>query len=247
MTVEEYRRAPGANYSSLKWLLSSPAHYLANLNHRPEETSVMRLGTMLHSWWLEGKEDVLGDAVVKPDGLSFSTKEGKAWRDENQDKFILTSDEWTQFLARQAALKASSVASALIQVMPDREKPLFGEIDGVPVKALFDALSDCAFIDLKTCQKNDPKSWGETVLERHYALQTALYREIWKQNFEGYPTFYWITVSADPSPVVAIYWNEPFISIGEQQLAKVIKIYKDLQEYGEQPLQAELPFWYKTS
>lgn len=243
MTRAEYHTLPAVNYSSLKHILTSPAHYQAALREVREETTAMRLGTMLHQWWLEGKDDVLAGCAVKPEGLSFSTKEGKAWREENQGKFILSADEWALFLKRQSALKDSKIANSILDVMPDREKALVGEIEGVPVKALFDANSTCAFLDLKTCQKNDPKSWGESVQEYHYDFQSALYAEILRQNYQNDPAFYWITVSADDSPAVVVYEPGPFRERGRDKLRRAIAAYKELQAYGEQPLVPELPYW----
>lgn len=243
MTREEYRSYEAVNYSSLKHILTSAGHYKAALIAKREETSAMRLGTMLHRWWLEGAEDVLGDAVVKPAGLSFATTEGKAWRVKNEGKFVLSDEEWTTFLRRQAALKESKIADALLQVMPDREQPLMGEIDGVSVKALYDALSPCAFLDLKTCNANDPKAWGEQVENYHYDFQVALYSEIHRQNYEGGPAFYWVTVSADDSPAVVVYEPGPFEARGREKLRRAFAAYKELQQYGEQPLVPTMPYW----
>lgn len=243
MTVSEYRAHPAQNYSALKHILTSSAHYLAALKAPREETVAMRLGTMLHKWWLEGVEDVLDGAVVKPAGLSFATKEGKAWREENAGKFILSDDEWTTFLRRQAALRQSHIAHALLNVMPNRERPMLGEIDGVQVKALFDACSACAFLDLKTCQKNDPRSWGEQVEAYHYDFQVALYTEILRQNTDHEPVFYWVTVSDDESPAVVVYEPGPFAERGREKLRRAIAAYKELQQYGEQPLTPTLPYW----
>ena len=243
MTVSEYRAHPAQNYSALKHILMSPAHYVAAIKSRSEETTAMRLGTMLHQWWLEGKKDVLGDAVVKPAGLNFTTKEGRAWREDNAGKFILTDADWTTFLRRQAALRQSKIAQALLDVLPDRERPMLGEIDGVPVKALFDACSACAFLDLKTCQKNDPRSWGEQVEAYHYDFQVALYSEILRQNTDHEPAFYWVTVSDDDAPAVVVYEPGPFLERGREKLRRAITAYQELTQYGEQPLVPELPYW----
>lgn len=249
MNVSEYRAHPAQNYSSLKHILTSPAHYLAALTEKREETVPMRLGTMLHSWWLEGKKDVLGDGVVRPADLDGRTKEGKEWTAKHEGMFILTDEEWCGFQRRQAALtdrpdaKAPQIANALLSVMPEREKPMLGEIEGVQVKALFDACSACAFLDLKTCQKNDPKAWGEQVESYHYDFQVALYSEILRQNTDHTPAFYWVTVSSDTSPVVAVYEPGPFEERGREKLRRAIAAYKELMQYGEQPLVPTLPYW----
>jgi hypothetical protein len=243
MTIADYRAHPAQNYSALKHILVSPAHYLAALRSKTEETVAMRLGTMLHAWWLEEKEDVLGDAVVRPEGIDGRTKEGKEWLANNSGKLVLTQDDWAQFLRRQTALKESKIAADLLSVCSKRETPLFGEINGVPVKALFDAHYDCGFLDLKTCQKNDPKTWGETVIQRAYDFQAALYAEVWRQNHEGEPFFWWVTVSDDATPVVAVYEREPFAALGDDKLREAIAAYKVLIRHGEQPMNAELPFW----
>jgi hypothetical protein len=121
---------------------------------------------------------------------------------------------------------------------------MFGEIDGVPVKVLLDASSPVAFGDLKTCAVNSPKEWGEQVAAYDYDFQYVLYREIWKQNHEREPeAFYWVTVSAGLAPVVAIYHAENWFSYGMRKLNTVVQRLKELQETGEQPLTAEIPWW----
>jgi hypothetical protein len=102
-----------------------------------------------------------------------------------------------------------------------------------------------AFLDLKTTQKNDPKSWGETITERQYDLQAALYRAVWRCNYEGEPESFWVTVSDDQSPVVAVYYTEPFISEGHEKLRRALQLYKDLMQNGERPLTAIKPWWAK--
>lgn len=243
MNVTDYRAHPAQNYSALKHILTSPAHYFAALKAPREETVPMRLGTMLHKWWLEGAEDVLDGAVVKPAGLSFATKEGKAWREENEGKFILSDDDWSLFLRRQAALRQSKIAQSLLDVMPIREECLLGEIEGVSCKALYDARSGIAFLDLKTCQANDPKTWGEQVEAYHYDLQVAFYAELHRQNHEEEASPFWVTVSADASPAVVVYEPGPFEERGREKLRRAIAAYKELTQYGEQPLVPELPYW----
>ena len=76
----DYRRAAGANQSSLKKILESPAHYQAALKNKIIPTPAMEMGTAVHCLTLDGPEAFEAQYIVKPDGIKLNTKEGKEWK-----------------------------------------------------------------------------------------------------------------------------------------------------------------------
>lgn len=244
MTTAEYRTAPAEHYSGLKHLLTSVPHYIANKGKQTEPTDAMRQGTWLHQWWLENK---MPEVAIKPAGIDFRTKEGKEWRAMTEESGVPVIDQGDFDLLRNrhTALRESTLAESIRAAMTGFERPMFGEIEGVPVKALYDGENDVAFCDLKTCQDNSPKAFGEHIVKYHYDLQWALYDAIWRENYgrRRKPKFWWITVSADKNPVVAVYNVGQFAELGREKLDTVLKRFRYWQNTGEQPIEAEVPFW----
>ena len=73
----DYRREPGANQSSLKKILDSPAHYQAALKFKMIPTPAMEMGTALHCISLDGQKAFDAGYIKKPEGIRLNTKEGK--------------------------------------------------------------------------------------------------------------------------------------------------------------------------
>ena len=62
-------------------------------------TDALRLGCAFDTMLTEGRSKFADEYVIKPEGMNFSNKEGKAWRDAhcpNKDKLIAW-DEWEMF------------------------------------------------------------------------------------------------------------------------------------------------------
>lgn len=57
-----------------------------------KDTPAMRLGTLTHMAFLEPGR-FASSVIAKPEGMNFSTKEGKAWRDQQDGKDIITEIE----------------------------------------------------------------------------------------------------------------------------------------------------------
>lgn len=76
----KYHADPGFGSGSIKALVESPARFVASRYFPQEATDAMDFGSAFHLRLLEPE---LAEHVVrvKPEGMTFSTKEGKAWRD----------------------------------------------------------------------------------------------------------------------------------------------------------------------
>ena len=95
MFFNVYQEMPGVSKSQLDRLARSPAHLRAYLDAPQEEpTREMLIGTATHTALFEPEFFGEGKShYVRPIGLTFTSKEGRAWRDAHQGKPIFDYDE----------------------------------------------------------------------------------------------------------------------------------------------------------
>lgn len=238
MTTEEYRAAPGVNFSSFKHILRSPAYYRASLTADREETIDMLLGTLVHKYWLEGG---VASYVIKPEGMNFATKEGKAWR-AAQTLPILTQEESARERGMIEALEADDFAKAALARCPQRERPIFFSYRGVACKALIDACGIVdgrwTILDLKKTQDARPAAWGKNALNYDYCFQAAFYRAALAsaEILDYEPDFFWQVVEDSICPTVVHYpLTDVGAHIGQRRMDAAIDLLLKCQESGEWP------------
>ncbi len=105
----DYLALPGWGSSTLKAMRKGPPARVLWQQAHAETTDAMRLGSAVHAWMLSSQGAFDGLYAHKPDGMSFATKEGKAWREEQSGKVILTHGEWTTIAAIAEALSAKAL------------------------------------------------------------------------------------------------------------------------------------------
>lgn len=79
-------------------------------------TDALRLGCAFDTLVTEGRTRFAEAYVIKPEGMNFSTKEGKAWRAAhcpNEDKLIAW-DEWEMMEAMEAALLSDPLFTTFV-------------------------------------------------------------------------------------------------------------------------------------
>lgn len=202
MTEEQYRAVDAINISSLKYMSRSPAHYRAALDNPREATAAQVIGSMLHATVAEPQRT---HYVVRPDGLSFTTKEGKAWRDE-QTHPILTGDECDAVQAMYRALWKHEHARSMIVGATkecsffDLHKPtgllMKGRIDLFNV----DSQKRGVIADIKTCDDASPGEFARSVRKWQYHRQAAYYMDLTKAV-----SFFFIAVEKSAPHAVAVY------------------------------------------
>jgi hypothetical protein len=107
LAMGEYHKLDAWGSSSLKAMRRGPPARVVWERENPlADTDAMRLGTAVHALALT--PDLYTAAYAhKPDGMSFATKEGKAWRDCVEDgKIILPHD---------VALQVGQIVAAVLQ------------------------------------------------------------------------------------------------------------------------------------
>lgn len=97
-----------------------------------KETPAQRFGTLVHMAVLE-PERFAAEVVAKPEGMSFATKEGKAWRDAHEGAAIITEGESAALYVLKSRMPAE-VARMLRQPSGRAEATFRTEIHGLPVQ-----------------------------------------------------------------------------------------------------------------
>lgn len=182
MPHADYLAVQAMSASGLKRMARSPAHFhglTLDPGRPPEEpTDAMINGTLVHACIFEPHE-VAKRYAIKPAGMNFSTKEGKAWRDA-QTLQIVTSEAMEAAKAQAAALHSLPDVSALLL-------PGFGEASAFWLDEPTGELCKCRpdwvspagdgviLVDGKTCTDASPDGFGRAIWNLGYHQQAAWY------------------------------------------------------------------------
>lgn len=178
---EEYDRIDAVNQSRLKLFSRSPAHARQMILHPPAPTAAMTLGQAVHA-------AVLGPAEFKLDfaaapKIDRRTKAGRTQWDEfvdaNEEKIVLTDDEYNQCLAISRAVWSNPTAAELLSGQGTNELTCQWTDTGLACKSRIDRFSSIggkpAVIDLKTTRDAGPDAFGREIAKYLYHLQAAWY------------------------------------------------------------------------
>src|SRR5688572_5191051 len=108
MTFAEYTAAEGISNSMLKDIgePNTPAHFHAKHIAKwtqQEDTPALGFGRAFHCATLE--QELFDDLyVVKPEGLSLATKDGKAWRSQWETQEVLSFEDGDRILRMRTSV-----------------------------------------------------------------------------------------------------------------------------------------------
>lgn len=250
MTTSEYRAHPALNFSLAKHLLDSPAHFKAALDEEMEPSEAMILGTVTHAYVLENK-DIRDEYAIKPEGMSFATKEGKAWRDA-QTKPILAESKAKHIPLAATAMSNQPLARKLLELAPHRETSILTEFRGVEIKALLDAHGDDIICDFKTTNDCSHRAFQRKIFDMHYDMQAAWYCVAYmaKYGVDEPPAWYWLACEMSQPYAHKIYIASPeIIASGMDKMEIAIAKYKECTASGKWELpqvaweEMEMPHW----
>ncbi len=183
MPFAEYHALDAWGSSDLKNMRSGPPALVKWRRENPsKETDATRLGTAAHCKILTPN---LFDKtyVHKPEGMTFASKEGKAWRDERKGAIILTHEEWEKvdeinaaFYYKDAARLSLAVAKGVEQSVTWKD-PVTGEA----CKGRPDWYDGTYIYDLKIT-RDAGKSLAYKVYVNGWLSQLAHYRSGLNEN-----------------------------------------------------------------
>lgn len=230
MSTEAYQSASGVSRSMLEWLAPprTPAHFKAKYIDKlipDEETPALLMGTLTHRCLLE--PDTVTDAFyVKPDGMNYSTKAGKEWRDSHEGRPIITAEQASAINGMRDSVWRHPKASAILKAS-ECERSAFVDDNGLLLKARFDALprSGNVIADLKTCEDADLDSVEKAMFNYGLFRQAAFYLRV--AELLGLKRDYFVFVFVEKSPPYCVACYTPADVILE---AGAMMVSRDLQQ-----------------
>lgn len=176
MTADEYRAAPGINFSTLKYMALSPLHFDHVRRHGTEDSIGRLKGRATHAAVLE-PERFVSDYVVFPG----ERRQGNAWKAfaaEHGEDRILKADEMNHCQDVAAVVHAHDDARGLIvNSAHERVIEWFDEVTGLPCKGRLDMLGAGFIADLKGVRSVDLRVLAHEVARMQYHAQLAFYAE----------------------------------------------------------------------
>ena len=252
ITHAEYAAIDAVNISTLKamWELS-PLHYQHRIDSGGKDTKPKALGTATHMAMFEPMK-FAGHYAVKPEGMNFANKIGKAWRAEHSHMPLITHSQHARCLAMRAAAEAHPFASKYLSG-GEAEKALTWEDaeTGVACKGRVDLLkSDGVLVGLKTAETADTRKWANQAARFGYHLQWAFYHDALKARGKRPPEVVEIVVeSAEPHDVSVYIIGPDTIEVGREEyrdaLVKVVQCREAKAWPGRhpEPIPFDLPRW----
>lgn len=162
-------------FSRLKWLGRSPAHYRHYLDHSPEPTKAMRLGTAVDALLFKTKPVPLATCGSRRD---------KAWRkfvQNNPDAVLLTRPEYIVAQDMADSLSRHKQAMDLLSE-GTRQKTLTWQMNGRECSGTPDAFTPLRLVDLKTTVSSQPEQFAWQVRKLAYNAQADWYLNGIEQN-----------------------------------------------------------------
>ena len=239
-------------------LLESQKHFMLDLQAPKETSDAMQSGILLHEVMLEGKT-LEGRLAIKPAGMSFATKEGKAWREsmQGQGLQIMSEADYLDLEAMIEALTNAGLPELLSNRITQREALLKGTFDGVKIKGYVDAMGPGWVLDIKTARDASPHGFAKAAADQHYLMKAAWYCELAAQNGwddAGDIKFVWATVE-NKAPYCVVYYEAGIqdLRFGKRQMEYCVRSFRELLQNPDNPKgyqlvqTLQLPAWYLKS
>jgi hypothetical protein len=182
---DRYDSVDRTNFSILKWMRKSAAHYKHHLIHRPKDTDAMKVGRVVHVAAFEPER--FRSVIAVWDG---GTRKGKDWDEfklRNAGKELLTVAEYERCLAIHEAAAADATAKQYVsngrgEVTMLWDTPATFEqsagsftTETIAAKGRIDFDAKDAIVDLKTTKDAAPLELGKQAQNLGYFTQAAWY------------------------------------------------------------------------
>lgn len=256
MSFADYLAVPAMSNSALKLLRKSPAHYIAGRDPNEEQKPALRRGSLLHTLVLE-PEYMPIRYRVKPEGMSFATKDGKAWREAMPEGVEIVTEAEHYAAQRQAQnlRNVPEIGSLLGAGVSEVSFFWTDEATGVLCKGradwVFSTTSGVVLLDLKSTEDASPERFGMSCARYGYHMQAAWYSDGWKQaagrDVLGF--VFGAVESAWPHVAAPYMLDDDAISKGRAECRRLLGTYAECLEADHWPAYTDaiqtitLPAW----
>jgi hypothetical protein len=159
----------------------------------------MELGSLFHMYVLE-RERWTNETIFKPTDIDYRKKDGKAWREENADKTIVTMDQWEAIQAMAERYYSMPIVKNLSK--PQYEVSVVSKLHATPnidAKCRIDVMDGDVVVDIKTTRAGgaNPRKFGWTVRDLKYHWQQQNYCNIAKKAGLNIRKWYWAVIETE--------------------------------------------------
>lgn len=244
--IDEYHSSEYVSTSKLRDFASRGARFyhakhVSRTSAEEPDSDALVFGRVLEDL-VQGRGFDGAEYVVKPEGMTFATKEGKAWRAAQQaaGKSIVSADDMQRMSSMREALADNETALDMIRACK-AQPTLTAEYAGTPgIQARPDWLSadGCLAsgyapfsLDLKSTRSLAKLANGRGVIEYGYHCQAGLVRRLLEANgVRGSRCFLMACEKAIPFRCQVIEVTPEWLDAGwrwcERQLSKLAKHYQ---------------------
>lgn len=253
MLDADYRRIDAVNWSTLKEIRRSPAHYRHALAAPREDSADMRFGRAAHAAILEPQRYPL-DFLVWP-----GVRRGKAWDDfesSNAGREILTIDEAERVEAIAASVRAHPAAAAILEGASKEYVLRWTDPEtGIACKSRLDVCRplDGAISDLKTCQDASDEIFTRSIVSYGYHAQIAFYAlglsEIYGEPIRPHRLTLIAIEKRAPHAVAVYQFDAASFAAGMAIVRSALRLLAECRAadrwpaYGDDPIPVALPSW----
>lgn len=238
----EYAEIKAVNWSTLKEMRRSPRHYRHILAVARADTASLKLGRATHT------------AIFEPDRLPLDyvvwmggRRAGREWAafcEAHPEQTIVNEEEYARCLAMRDAVHAHPVARELLRDGVAEQSVTWTDPDTLlECKARMDWIGALALCDLKSTRALDPPWFASTAARLGYHCQGAFYRGGLREIGIDLPFKIVAVESAAPYDVAVFSLDEDTLYVGEQEVAKLLRMVAECHATQEWPgaAPAELP------
>lgn len=238
---DKYHLSGGLSSTGARRLLpefdGSPARFRYEQTH-PRESQAFDYGRAAHAKVLGiGAPIVLyPDEHLTPSGNPSSKAATLVWESEQRAEGLtpVSQQDADAIDALAEAVLANPSARAFLELPGAREVSVFSEVDGVPTRCRFDALTDetpqgIFGIDLKTSRKAVSKErFSRDVLDLGYHVQQEFYRDTYRSATDTEITFVFIAVEKAAPHLVSVHQlNHAYQAMGRDRAREARRIYAE--------------------
>lgn len=247
LPAANYHRIPAMSAGGLKRMRQSPAHFYGmQLDpDRPphgEPTPAMKAGTLFHVALFE-PDQIDVRYVVKPEGLSLATKDGKAWKAAQPDSVeIIDADQLAKARHQARNVRADPELGALLN-------DGFAEASALWIDAETGELCKCRpdwtspvgdgviLVDGKSCPDASPEGFARTAWNMGYLHTAAWYIDGFEaatgQKVHGYV----FAAVEHEWPHVAKGWMVPddVLDLARRENRRLLNTYAECKRSGVWP------------
>jgi hypothetical protein len=240
----EYAKGHGLNWSKLKLMAKSPAHYHWALTQEyPVETDALLVGRAVHTAVLEPAK--FARQYVTWNGAQRRGKEWEAFQAASAAVEILTLKQSLQvtLIANAVrrdpeAVRLLTAGEAEVTITNSISVPALGETLAAtwPTKARLDYLGPRGIVDLKSCVDASPEGFGRAAWRLNYLGQAAWYVDAVERETGKAPDFTLVAVEKSAPYAVQVYRvNDELLEIGRDQYKGLLHRLAQCQQTNKWP------------